>query len=105
MGENVFVRNAWLNSWGAEERAPGFPFAPGAPFTVAVRRAADHFSVWVDGKLAGEFSFRTNVDQIDTVSVHGDVVVKKILMSDRMGEACYTPECKVVCNDTPEEEL
>lgn len=85
MGENTFVRNAWLNgSWGQEERCPGGHFAPGAPFALFVRQAADHFSVWVDGKLAGEFKFRAKVDKVDTLYVQGDVVLEKVLINDKV---------------------
>ncbi|XP_971732.1 galectin-8 [Tribolium castaneum] len=75
-GEPLFVRNAWIDGgWGQEERTPGFQFAPGSPFTMAIRRGSDHFSVWIDGKLAGEFKFRGTVDNTDTVHMEGDVVI------------------------------
>lgn len=84
VGENVFVRNAWLNGrWGPEERTPGFQFSPGAPFSLAIRRGSDHFSVWVDGQLTGEFKFRSPIEKIDTVYIQGDVVIKQIVMHDK----------------------
>ncbi|KAF2904201.1 hypothetical protein ILUMI_01977 [Ignelater luminosus] len=84
VGENVFVRNAWLNGrWGPEERTPGFQFSPGAPFSLAIRRGSDHFSVWVDGQLTGEFKFRIPIEKIDTVYIQGDVIIKQIVMHDK----------------------
>lgn len=92
-------------SWGAEERAPGFPFAPGAPFSLAIRRMPDHFSVWVDGKLTGEFEFRTDVDRIDAVYVQGDVVVQKILMSYRATSESFNSNIlQTLISTIPEED-
>lgn len=99
-GESVFVRNAYINGWGPEERAPGFQFSPGAPFSMAIRRGAEHFSVWVDGKLTGEFRFRGDVDKIDTVYIQGDVIIKKVLMSDRITDSAEA--VNVVCNTSDE---
>jgi hypothetical protein len=83
-GESLFVRNAWIDKgWGREERTPGFQFAPGSPFTMAIRRGNDHFSVWIDGKLAGEFKFRGTVDKIDTVHIEGDVVVFGVVLEEK----------------------
>lgn len=82
----VFVRNAWIEGgWGQEERTPGFQFSPGSPFTMAIRRGNDHFSVWIDGKLAGEFKFRAAVDKIDTVHIQGDVLISRIGLSEKSG--------------------
>ncbi|XP_063908416.1 galectin-8-like [Zophobas morio] len=81
-GEPLFVRNAWIdNGWGQEERTPGFQFKPGSPFIMAIRRESDHFSVWIDGKLAGEFKFRGGVDDIDTIYIEGDVVIFDVCMT------------------------
>jgi len=82
-GENVFVRNAWLDGhWGSEERTRGFQFSPGAPFSLAIRRTFDHFSVWVDGQLSGEFKYRGVVDHINTIYIQGDVVIQHIVMHE-----------------------
>lgn len=97
-GENVFVRNSYINGWGSEERAPGFQFSPNTSFNMAIRRGADHFSVWVDGKLTGEFRFRGDVDKIDTVYIQGDVVIRKILMSDRITDSMEAVDA-MACND------
>lgn len=100
MGENTFVRNAWLNgSWGQEERCPGVFFNPGSPFFFAIRKSTDHFAVWIDNQLVGEFKFRGKVDKIDTVYIQGDVVVKRVVLNDRVAEFCTTPSCNIYCND------
>lgn len=93
------MRNAWIDgSWGQEERCPGFFFDPGAPFFLAIRKEEGCFAVWVDGQLAGEFKFRGKVENIDTVYVQGDVILKRVLLNDRVAEFC-TSECCVYCND------
>lgn len=85
-GDSLFVRNAWIdNGWGQEERTPGFQFEPGSPFTMAIRRGDDHFSVWIAGKLAGEFKFRKDVDNIDTVHIEGDVIIFEIVFQENVG--------------------
>ncbi|XP_060532035.1 galectin-8-like isoform X2 [Cylas formicarius] len=90
-GNHLFVRNSWTNGdWGAEERTPGFQFTPGSPFNVAIRKMDDHFSVWVDGNLAGEFNFRTPVDNIDTVFIHGDVQVFSVYLKDHVDDKYFS---------------
>ncbi|XP_018574242.1 galectin-4 isoform X2 [Anoplophora glabripennis] len=87
----AFVRNAWLGGkWGKEECSPAFPFGPGETFNVAIRKNDDHFSVWVDGKLAGEFKFRGPVDQIDSLYIHGDVVVKTLYMREHIDDKYFS---------------
>lgn len=82
LGKRLFVRNAWIDGgWGQEERVPGFQFSPGSPFSIAIRCGDDHFSVWVDGQLVGEFKFRTAIKNIDTLYINGDVTIKSIYMN------------------------
>lgn len=77
------VRNAWVDGrWGPEERTSVFQFSPGSSFSLAIRRAIDHFSVWVDGQLTGEFKFRAPFDKIDVVYIHGDVVINQIVLNE-----------------------
>lgn len=104
MGENTFVRNAWLDgNWGQEERCPAFHFMPGSPFVLKIVRGvgADYFSVWVDGQLAGEFKFRGKVNAINTVYIQGDVVLNRILLNVYSSETrdCHNFDCKIYCND------
>ncbi|XP_030745770.1 galectin-4-like isoform X3 [Sitophilus oryzae] len=90
-GNHLFVRNSWENgSWGAEERTAGFQFTPGRKFHLAIRKHPDHFAVWVDGTLTGEFLFRTEVDDIDTVYIHGDIHVFNIYMRDHVEDKYFT---------------
>lgn len=85
-----FIRNDWLvDKWGKEECCPTFPFTPGEAFSVAIRKNHDHFSIWVDGKLAAEFKFRGAVNKIDTVYIHGDVVIKSMYMLDHVDDKYY----------------
>ncbi|XP_076274453.1 galectin-8-like isoform X2 [Rhynchophorus ferrugineus] len=96
-GNHLFVRNAWhKGSWGSEERTAGFQFTPGKKFSVAIRRQPDHFAVWVDGNLAGEFKFRDVVDGIDTVYIHGDVQVYSIYMRDHFEDAYFSKSKETV---------
>lgn len=83
----MFVRNTWMNgSWGEEERTPGFQFTPGKRFHLAIRMNSDNFGVWIDGILAGEFCFRTPVETINTVYIHGDVQIKNIYLKDHIDD-------------------
>lgn len=50
----------------------------------------DHFSVWVDGTLAGEFKFRTPVDTIDTLYIHGDLEVNNIFLKDYIDDKYFS---------------
>lgn len=84
VGEPLFVRNAWINGgWGQEERTPSFQFSPGSPFSMAIRRESDRFSVSIDGQLAGEFKFRGPVDKIDTLHIQGDLVLYEVTLNDQ----------------------
>lgn len=97
MGENTFVRNAWLDGkWGQEERCPVFHFCPGSPFVLVIQKCVDQFSVWVNHQLAGEFKFRGNVDNIDTVYIQGDIILDRVLFNPRWTEVCSSPKCKLV---------
>lgn len=97
MGENTFVRNAWLDgNWGQEERCPGFHFNPGAPFVLTIQKHTDYFSVWVNHQLAGEFKFRGCVDGVDTVYIQGDVVLEAVLLNTTHSDICTRPQCKTV---------
>ncbi|GLV33085.1 galectin [Carabus blaptoides fortunei] len=79
------IRNAWINgAWGAEERSPGFHFVPGRNFHVIIRMEAESFSVWVDGKMEGEFRFRIMSSAIDTVYIEGDIFLYKIFINDKV---------------------
>lgn len=90
-GNHLFVRNSWMNGeWGTEERTPGFQFTPGQEFHLAIRKNSNHFSVWVDGTLAGEFQFRTPVDDIDAVYIHGDIHVYSIYMKDHIDDKYFS---------------
>lgn len=83
-GENVFIRNArYGDEWGPEERSRTFQFSPGSPFTIAIRRGFDRFSIWVDGQLSGEFKISGSVTGINTVYIQGDIVLKGVVMHRR----------------------
>lgn len=90
LGENIFVRNAWTNgAWGPEERTPSFHFSPGSPFSVTIKRESNHFSLWVDGHLIGEFRFRFPSDEIDTVYIQGDVYIKSIVAEKKIPDVFF----------------
>ncbi|KAK4886927.1 hypothetical protein RN001_003198 [Aquatica leii] len=84
-GEDIFIRNARCDGhWGPEERTRNFQFSPGSPFNLAIRRGFDRFSVWIDGQLSGEFKYRGNADNINTVYIQGDVVIKNVAMHEKI---------------------
>ncbi|XP_031339503.1 galectin-8-like isoform X2 [Photinus pyralis] len=86
-GENVFIRNArYGDQWGPEERTRMFPFTPGSPFTIAIRRGFDRLSIWVDGQLSGEFKIEGQLTGINTVYIQGDIVLYEIFMHKKYVE-------------------
>ncbi|KAF5292532.1 hypothetical protein FQR65_LT01678 [Abscondita terminalis] len=83
-GEDVFIRNARCNGhWGPEEKTRNFQFSPGSPFSLAIRREFDRFSVWINGQLSGEFKYRGVVSNINTVYIQGDVIIKNIVLNEK----------------------
>lgn len=87
---HVFVRNAWLEgSWGPEERVECFLFTPGLSFSLAIRKCDSHFSVYVDGQLAGEFKFRGDVDRINTLYIQGDVTISNVVMRHKISDKYF----------------
>lgn len=86
LGENVIVRNSWLKGgWGSEERTPSFNFTPGANFKIVIRKDAHNFSLWVDGRMVGEFRYRTREDKINTIYIQGDVFLYSVGMRNMGG--------------------
>lgn len=65
-------------------------FSPGSPFSVAIRKSDGHFSVWVDGRLAGEFNFRGPADNIKSLYIFGDVVINDIYMNKKISDKYFT---------------
>lgn len=88
--KHLFVRNAWLDGqWGSEETTEVFPFEPAAPFKLAIRRNEDHFAVWVNGCLSGEFKFRGVVDKINTLYMQGDITLKRVCMRHHVDDKFF----------------
>ncbi|CAH1976229.1 unnamed protein product [Acanthoscelides obtectus] len=95
VGKYMFVRNAWTNGdWGLEERCPGVHFSPGSEFVVVIRRGNNHFAVWIDGKLAGEFKFRADADKVNALYIQGDVTIKAVCLRTKATDACFTKKPK-----------
>ncbi|XP_017773770.1 PREDICTED: galectin-6-like isoform X2 [Nicrophorus vespilloides] len=91
-GSNIFVRNAWHRGiWLKEERAPIFPFVPGSPFSLIIRMDRQGYSVWVDGKLTGEFVFQSlPVDMtIKCVYIQGDILLNHITMRRKITDTYF----------------
>ncbi|KAJ8946475.1 hypothetical protein NQ318_004521 [Aromia moschata] len=87
---NMAIRTPGSTTGGGRRSVPpGFQFSAGAPFSVAIRKADDHFSVWVDGQLAGEFKFRDGHSNVDTLYVHGDVIVKSVYMRQKIDDKYF----------------
>nr|CAI5827705.1 unnamed protein product [Callosobruchus analis] len=95
VGKYMFIRNAWTNGdWGQEERCPGAHFSPGSAFVVAIRRSNDHYAVWVDGKLAGEFKYRADANKVNALYIQGDVTIKAVCIRTKTTDACFTKKQK-----------
>lgn len=87
---HVFIRNCWIDgSWGQEERSVGFQFTPGSPFSIAIRKEADVFSIWVDGQLSGEFRYRGDVEKLNAVYIQGDIDVNCIYMKQKIDDKYF----------------
>ncbi|XP_056642411.1 galectin-8-like [Diorhabda sublineata] len=88
--KHVFVRNAWLEgSWGPEERVECFLFTPGSSFSLAIRKCDSHFSIYVNGQLAGEFTFRGDVNRINTLYIQGDVTISNVVMRHKINDKYF----------------
>jgi len=56
----------------------------------------DSFGVWIDGTLAGEFRFRTPVDNIDTLYIHGDVHIRSLHLKDHIDDKYFSNSREVI---------
>ncbi|KAG5892447.1 hypothetical protein JTB14_009855 [Gonioctena quinquepunctata] len=81
--EQQFIKNAKLDgNWGQEERTTAFQFSPATQFSMNIRKEIDHFAIYVEGKLAGEFKFRGNVEEIDSVYIQGCITLERICLQE-----------------------
>ncbi|XP_015745312.1 galectin-4 isoform X1 [Python bivittatus] len=81
MDERTVVRNSFLNGrWGPEERdLPFNPFQPGQYFDLSIRCGNHRFKVYANGQPFFNYAHRYhNFPQIDTLRIHGDVVLSYI---------------------------
>ncbi|XP_028128452.1 galectin-8-like isoform X1 [Diabrotica virgifera virgifera] len=88
---HVFVRNSWLDGdWGPEERVDKCPFTPSSTFSIAIRSYVDHFSIWVNGQLAGEFKYRGDPRKANTLYIQGDVIITGVVMRHNISDKYFT---------------
>ncbi|KAK9870925.1 hypothetical protein WA026_009889 [Henosepilachna vigintioctopunctata] len=81
-GNNMLVRNAFIdNKWGHEERTKGNKFLPATPFSLWIRRGPKRYSIWVNGKLQAEFTYKSDPDQVKSVYIQGDVDIRGIYVN------------------------
>ncbi|XP_064359096.1 galectin-4-like isoform X2 [Dromaius novaehollandiae] len=72
----VLVCNAQqAGAWGAEQRRPAPPLAPGACFEIALHAQARGYQVSVNGQPVLEFVHRLPLHTVQTLEVTGDVTV------------------------------
>ncbi|XP_049834573.1 galectin-6-like isoform X1 [Schistocerca gregaria] len=77
----TMVRNAWVKGkWGTEEKAHCSHFRPGRPFCLKIVCTEDQYSVYVDGSLMDSFKYRCSPQIVDTLYIHGDIVLKDIVV-------------------------
>lgn len=77
----TMVRNAWIKGkWGTEEKAHCSHFRPGRPFCLKIVCSEDQYSVYVDGSLMDNFKYRCSPQIVDTLYIHGDIVLKDIVV-------------------------
>lgn len=77
----TMVRNAWVKGkWGTEEKAHCSHFRPGRPFCLKIVCSEDQYSVYVDGSLMDNFKYRCSPQIVDTLYIHGDIVLKDIVV-------------------------
>ncbi|CAG9820135.1 unnamed protein product [Phaedon cochleariae] len=81
-GECLLIKNAWIeNFWGQEERTSQLDLPPGSKFSMMIQKDIGYFSIWLNGKLTGEFKFRGNVDRINSIYIQGDIDLHKLYMN------------------------
>ena len=56
------------NSWGPEEKPPGFDFSSGVPITVRVEAKSDHFAILVNGQFIYNYKYRLPLSEIHHIS-------------------------------------
>lgn len=61
-------------------------YLPGHEFRLVLRWFDEEFSIWVDGKMTGIFKpkSRGGPMQVDTVFIHGDVILYKVWVNTHM---------------------
>ncbi|XP_017890556.1 tectonin beta-propeller repeat-containing protein-like isoform X3 [Ceratina calcarata] len=74
------VMNCWTDgSWGHEERHSGhLSWMPGRDFLLTIRCEEDAYTIWLDDKMIGEFRHRSRPSIVDTLKIHGDVVLHEL---------------------------
>ncbi|KAM6360786.1 galectin-4-like, partial [Pluvialis apricaria] len=59
--------------WGAEQRRPLHPFAPGAPFELVINVTPDAYQILVNGAHFDTFAHRLPPEQATAVAIDGDL--------------------------------
>ncbi|XP_029374072.1 galectin-9-like isoform X1 [Echeneis naucrates] len=72
------VANTFQGSWGSEERNYSSPFPVGASFTLLITVGRDVFQVNVNGCPFMHYRHRIPFQQVDTITVGGNVEVSSI---------------------------
>lgn len=94
IGANSFIRNCWFDGkWHNEERCPTFPFEPGLPFELIIKKEYESiFSVWVNGQMTGEFQPGALVNVIESariIYVQGDVVLTSCIVRAKGSDTMF----------------
>lgn len=50
---------------------------------------SDKFSIWVDGKLCGEYNFKGDVTKLDAIYIQGDIDVNCIYMKEQIDDKYF----------------
>ncbi|XP_065353422.1 galectin-8-like [Cloeon dipterum] len=76
---HVIVRNSLLKgAWGHEEKSGGCPLKPGHSFHVVISCEPKQFNILINGTTFATFKYRYPLEEIDTISVQGDVKITDI---------------------------
>jgi len=80
-GSKSIVRNSNIGGWGAEEKSGAFPFHKGQTFELIILVEDDKYKVAINGQHAFEYRHRCPYQDVNRLSVNGDVRINRIVYS------------------------
>jgi hypothetical protein len=85
-GNHIVCRNSWVNGkWMKEERTDlrSKDLSPGKYFKMTIEVGFESYQIYVNDEFFAEFSFRCEPSIVDTVSIFGDICLKKVWIESK----------------------